>query len=318
MADLTPANILTNANTWINNQTTGQFEGFVPDVATQAFLAAIPGTTAESVFNLFETLTSAALRNNAQVPDPLLLQTYGPLGISYSLNDNEFTYTAAMRFKSDKMLGIIYSLSDDLLNLLAVSFIVTTNTTLEITFNATLDNSVVPANTDFIVSGGRTVTNVAINNRVVVLTINNPIAIGESVTITYTPGTNILISSDGLTSNSFTNIASNSLSSLVVTPTEITVTNPITLQAPATIATITWFIDIIATNQTIEIAGVPNALPTTINDPRGILTTAHLSGITGALTIGTDTARGNLVGSGDLDVFVQVTDTDDINTIQKV
>ncbi len=60
-----------------------------------------------------------------------------------------------------------------------------------ITFSEVLAN-IVPANTDFTVSGGKTVTGVVISGLTVTLTASANYAAGESVTFSYTPGVNKL------------------------------------------------------------------------------------------------------------------------------
>lgn len=59
-----------------------------------------------------------------------------------------------------------------------------------LTYNEHLDETSIPANANFAMSGGRTVTNVSITNNIVTVTVNTPYTSGDSITISYTPGTN--------------------------------------------------------------------------------------------------------------------------------
>lgn len=61
-----------------------------------------------------------------------------------------------------------------------------------LTYDEDLSSSVVPATTDFSPSGGKTVTNVAISGPTVTLTVNSNYANGDTITVSYTPGTNKL------------------------------------------------------------------------------------------------------------------------------
>ncbi|MEO0349485.1 MAG: hypothetical protein AAF282_05475 [Cyanobacteria bacterium P01_A01_bin.15] len=112
MADLTPANV--EADAAANTVTSGSVRGAVTaDAATQAFLAAVPNSTAESVFNLIQTVSAAALKVNAEAADADLLQTYPAPAVQYSQANNEFNYTATLRFKeAGQILDSVTSLSD--------------------------------------------------------------------------------------------------------------------------------------------------------------------------------------------------------------
>ncbi len=79
-----------------------------------------------------------------------------------------------------------------------------------LTYNEDLNASIIPATTNFTVSGGKTVTNVAIVNGVVTLTVNSNYATGDVITVSYVPGTNKLQDPSGnlaiaLTNQSVTN-----------------------------------------------------------------------------------------------------------------
>ena len=79
-----------------------------------------------------------------------------------------------------------------------------------LTYNEDLSSSVIPATTDFSPSGGKTVTNVAISGPTVTLTVNSNYANGDTITVSYTPGTNKLQDLNGnfaasLSSQSVTN-----------------------------------------------------------------------------------------------------------------
>ena len=71
--------------------------------------------------------------------------------------------------------------------------------TLTVTFDGGLDESSVPAPVAFTVTGAgadQTPTGVAVNGAVVTLTLGRPAVHGETVTVTYTPGTNPLRDAD--------------------------------------------------------------------------------------------------------------------------
>lgn len=59
-----------------------------------------------------------------------------------------------------------------------------------ITYSELLNNSSVPANGDFAVSGGKTVTNVSISGAVVTLTVDSDYIATDNITVSYTQGTN--------------------------------------------------------------------------------------------------------------------------------
>jgi len=61
---------------------------------------------------------------------------------------------------------------------------------IDLTYNEALDTGSVPANGDFTVSGGRTVTGVAVVGSQVRITVNTAYANGDTITVGYTPGTN--------------------------------------------------------------------------------------------------------------------------------
>jgi len=59
-----------------------------------------------------------------------------------------------------------------------------------LTYNETLDNTSVPATTDYTPSGGKTVTNVSVSGAVVTVTVNSNYISSDTITIGYTSGTN--------------------------------------------------------------------------------------------------------------------------------
>ncbi len=61
---------------------------------------------------------------------------------------------------------------------------------IDLNYNEALDTGSVPANGDFTVSGGRTVTGVAVVGSQVRITVNTAYANGDTITVGYTPGTN--------------------------------------------------------------------------------------------------------------------------------
>ena len=112
MADMTPANV--QADAAANTVTSGSVRGEVTAAAAvQAFLAAIPNTMAESVFNLIQTVSAAALKVNGDSADADLLRSYPAPTVTYSQADNEFSYTSTLRFKeAGQILDSVTSLSD--------------------------------------------------------------------------------------------------------------------------------------------------------------------------------------------------------------
>ena len=112
MADMTPASV--EADAAANTVTSGSVRGAVTaDAAVQAFLAAVPNTLAESVFNLVQTVAAAALKVNGDAADADLLQSYPSPSVQYSTASNEFNYTATLRFKeAGQILDSVTSLSD--------------------------------------------------------------------------------------------------------------------------------------------------------------------------------------------------------------
>lgn len=83
-----------------------------------------------------------------------------------------------------------------------------------LTYSESLDTGSVPATTDFAVSGGKTVSSVAIVGAVVTVTVNSNYGAGDTITISYTPGTNkirdaaannaVALSSQSVINNIFT------------------------------------------------------------------------------------------------------------------
>lgn len=59
-----------------------------------------------------------------------------------------------------------------------------------LTYNEALDTGSTPATGDFTPSGGKTVTGVVVSGSTVTVTVNTPYANGDTITISYTPGTN--------------------------------------------------------------------------------------------------------------------------------
>lgn len=92
--------------------------------------------------------------------------------------------------------------------------------TLTMTYNETLDSGSVPAVGDFAVNDGasNTVTNVAINGATVVLTLTNAIENGDTVTVSYTKGSNPIQDSN---SNESVNLTTESVTNNVVGSTII-------------------------------------------------------------------------------------------------
>jgi hypothetical protein len=82
-----------------------------------------------------------------------------------------------------------------------------------LTYNKSLDAGSVPVVGDYSPSGGRTVTNVAIVGAVVTLTVDTPYAFGDTITISYTAGTNPIQDADG---NEVVNLVAESVTNNVV------------------------------------------------------------------------------------------------------
>ena len=68
-----------------------------------------------------------------------------------------------------------------------------------LTFSSALDGASVPATTDFTVSGGKTVNNVAIAGSVITLTVDSAYTGSDSITISYAPGVNPVTAQNGAT-----------------------------------------------------------------------------------------------------------------------
>lgn len=78
---------------------------------------------------------------------------------------------------------------------------------IAITYAEALNTAIIPATTDFAVSGGKTVTNVAIVGHVVTLTVNSVYAYGDVITFSYTAGTNKIQDAAGNFAANLTNQA---------------------------------------------------------------------------------------------------------------
>ncbi len=79
--------------------------------------------------------------------------------------------------------------------------------TLTMTYNEALNTGSVPANGDFSISGGHTVTNRNVTGSTVVLTITPAAVNGEVITLSYTKGTNPIEDLAGTDAANLTNAA---------------------------------------------------------------------------------------------------------------
>lgn len=87
-----------------------------------------------------------------------------------------------------------------------------------LTYNEDLDGTSVPATTDFAVSGGKTVTNVAIVDAIVTLTVNSNYAYGDTITVSYTAGTNKIKDPSG---NLAANLTASAVTNNIAAPSQI-------------------------------------------------------------------------------------------------
>lgn len=79
-----------------------------------------------------------------------------------------------------------------------------------LTYDIALDETSVPATTDFSASGGRTVTNVAVSGSTVTVTVSLKYSSADTVTLSYTAGINkILSNSGGVAANLVTQAVTN-------------------------------------------------------------------------------------------------------------
>ena len=90
---------------------------------------------------------------------------------------------------------------------------------------------------------------------------------------------------------------------------QITFTSDGAATTGATIANLQWRIYIPATDDEILIEGTPGAGPSSVTDTRSTATLSHVTGNIEAVTLLTGAANADLVGDGDLDVWLQVTDS---------
>lgn len=85
-------------------------------------------------------------------------------------------------------------------------------------YNENLNALVIPATTDFVVSGGKTVTNVSIVNGIVTLTVNSAYVFGDVITVSYTSGVNKLQDANGnFAANLVSQAVTNNISSSEIT-----------------------------------------------------------------------------------------------------
>lgn len=85
-------------------------------------------------------------------------------------------------------------------------------TIITLTYSETLDTSSVPATTDFTVSGGKTVSSVSISANQVFITVNSAYAGSDTITISYTGGTNKI---RDLVGNNAANLSSQSVTNSI-------------------------------------------------------------------------------------------------------
>lgn len=75
------------------------------------------------------------------------------------------------------------------------------------------------------------------------------------------------------------------------------------------ITNIQWRIVIVSSGAELLISGSPGSSPSTLSDTRGTLTADHITGDTKEVVIAAGASDANLVGVGDLDIFMQTTDS---------
>lgn len=91
-----------------------------------------------------------------------------------------------------------------------------------LTYSEALDESSIPATSDFTPSGGKTVSSVAISGAVVTVTVNSAYASGDTITISYTKGSNPI---QDVAGNDAANLSSRSVTNNIgATPTATAVT----------------------------------------------------------------------------------------------
>ena len=76
-----------------------------------------------------------------------------------------------------------------------------------LTFSSALDGASVPATTDFTVSGGKTVNNVAIAGSAITLTVDSAYINSDTITVSHTPGGNPITGTNTATAGAFSNFA---------------------------------------------------------------------------------------------------------------
>lgn len=113
---------------------------------------------------------------------------------------------------ADYFVNIYQELNAQAIDMVAPSFVSaqTPNlspNTIVITFNEALNNAIVPSNSDFTVSGGKTVTGVAVAGTLVTLTLNSSYSFGDTITASYVSGTNKLQDAAGNIVSNFSNQA---------------------------------------------------------------------------------------------------------------
>jgi len=152
-------------------------------------------------------------------------------------------------------------------------------TRIVLTYNETLDATSVPATTDFVVSGGKTISSVTVSGVYVNINVNSAYAYGDSITISYTAGSNPI---QDVAGNNVLNLSNRAVANNIVQPDTLA---PVLQSATVTYANPNKIV--LYYNEALDESSVPSVSDYTPSGGK-IVSSVAVSGQTVTITVNTN------------------------------
>jgi hypothetical protein len=150
-----------------------------------------------------------------------------------------------------------------------------------LTYNEALNTSSIPANGDFAVSGGKVVTSVTISGTTVNVNLNSGYILGDTITISYTSGTNKIKDVAG---NNVANLSSQAVTNNITPPA---LSSAVVQESAPTQIVLTY-------NDTLDSGSVPSTSAFTVSGGKTVSNVA-ISGSTVTITVNSAYTIGNAI-----------------------